>query len=164
MIFCICPKLFRSSIYLVKFSLPLQISKRANEGRHFIRIKLITLHRCVIAKFFVQTNKLLSHTFEGFCTWQNQDPGWDTLYKQFFIFFLRVSAPKTDGVYYRGCRRPEPDFDEIRSRRSFWAKTKFETPLSAIQAHRRGLRASKVGHFLPPKKSVFWPNFFSLKP
>ena len=95
MIFCICHKLFRSSNKFSKIfsSLPCKFP-RASEGRHFIRIKLITLHRCVIKKFFVQTNKLLSHTFEGFFTWQNRDCGWDTLYNQFFIFFLRTETTK----------------------------------------------------------------------
>ena len=65
-----------------------------------------------------------------------------------------------DGVYYRGCRRPEPDFDEIRSRRSFWAKTKFETPLSAIQAHRGAYGPQKWANFDLPKNLFFGQIFF----
>ena len=58
------------------------------------------------------------------------------------------------------CRRPDSDFDETRSRHSFWAKTKFETPLSAIQAHRGGLRASKVANFDLQKNPFFGQIFF----
>ena len=76
---------------------------------------------------------------------------------------LRVFAPKMDGVYCMSCRRPDSDFDETRSRRSFGAKTKLETPLSAIQAHGRGLRASKEaknGPFFTPPKISFLAKFF----
>ena len=77
---------------------------------------------------------------------------------------LRVIARKKLTVYYRGCRRPDSDFDETRSSRSFWAKTKFETPLFAIRAHRGVPRGLPRGQFWPSEKAVFWPNFFSLKP
>ena len=65
-----------------------------------------------------------------------------------------------DGVYCMSCRRPYSDLDETRSRRSFWAKTKFETPLFAIRAHRGVPRGLPRGQFWPSEKAVFWPNFF----
>ena len=75
--------------------------------------------------------------------------------------YLRVIAPKTGGAYYRGCRRPEPDFDETRSRRSFWAKTKFETHLFEIRAHAYSAQGPpKGGIFDPPKKPFFGQIFF----
>ena len=79
----------------------------------------------------------------------------------FNCFHLRVIAPKTGGAYYRGCRRPEPDFDETRSRRSFWAKTKFETHLFEIRAHAQSAPGPpKSGIFDPLKKLFFGQIFF----
>ena len=71
-------------------------------------------------------------------------------------------APKTGGAYYRKCQRPEPDFDETRSRRSFWAKTKFETHLFEIRAHAHSATGPPKGGIFDPPKNQFLAKFFFL--
>ena len=75
---------------------------------------------------------------------------------------LRVIARKKLTVYYRGCRRPEPDFDETRSRRSFWAKTKFETHLFEIRAHAHSAPGPPKGGIFDPQKKLFFGQIFFL--
>ena len=84
------------------------------------------------------------------------------LHKFRFKLSLRVIAPKTGGAYYRGCRRPEPDFDETRSRRSFWAKTKFETHLFEIRAHAHSAPGPPKGGIFDPLKKLFFGQIFFL--
>ena len=78
------------------------------------------------------------------------------------LIFLRVFAREMDGVYCMSCRRPDSDFDETRSRRSFWAKTKFETPLIEIQAHVHSAPGPPKGGIFDPPKNQFLAKFFFL--
>ena len=68
------------------------------------------------------------------------------LQKQQFNF-LRVFARKSIVVYCRGCRRPESDFDETRTRGAAGPKTKSGGPLLAGSADTAGLGAAKVAIF-----------------
>ena len=60
-------------------------------------------------------------------------------------------APKSFVVHYRGCRRPESDFDETRSRGAPGPETKSGGPLLAHPARSAGPGASKVAIFLLSK-------------
>ena len=60
------------------------------------------------------------------------------------------------------CRRPDSDFDETRSRHSFWAKTKFETPLFKIRAHAHSAPGPPKGGIFDPQKKQFLGQIFFL--
>ena len=69
--------------------------------------------------------------------------------------FLRVIARKKHGVHYRGCRRPESDFDKTRTSGAAGPKTKSGDPLSAHPARTAGPGAAKTAIFGISKNLFF---------
>ena len=68
---------------------------------------------------------------------------------------LRVIACKKHGVYYRGCRRPESDFDETCTSGAAGPKTKSGDPLLAHPARTAGPGAAKTAIFGISKNPFF---------
>ena len=81
--------------------------------------------------------------------------------RTFAAMYLRVFAPKSFVVYYRGCRRPESDFVETRSRGAPGPETKSGGPLLAHSARTAGPGAAKTAIFWALEKSFFGHNFFT---
>ena len=76
---------------------------------------------------------------------------------------LRVFAGEILGAYCRGCRQPESDFDETRTRGASGPQTKFGAPFSATAARSAGPGASKVEIFCFFEKWFFGQIFFLSK-